>query len=403
MLAFYFFAAIVIWLGIVSLRGGFRFAAYVRSEVSKPLPDFTPYVSVFAPCRGLENGLEQNLASLFRQDYPAYEIIFLSDRADDPALPLIRKLIAGHDQTSRVSSKIIMAGAATDCGQKVHNLRVAVSECEARSDAFVFVDTDVRPQGHWLRSLVAPLSDEKTGAASGYRWFVPVSGGLASHLRSVWNASIASALGSDRNKNFSWGGSTAIRRSTFEELRVSERWRGTVSDDFTLTRALQEANLPIHFVPACLVSALDSCTMSELFEFTSRQLKITRVYAPHLWKAVLIGSLLFCVVFFGGAMLVVARALSHQSIAVPLLLLLIIYLLGTLKAHIRLKALVSVLPTFARELRRGWIFHLVLWPFTSALYLWNALVAAASRRIKWRGITYELKSPTEAVIIARDQ
>jgi len=403
MLAFYFFAAIVIWLGIVSLRGGFRFAAYVRSEVSKPLPDFTPYVSVFAPCRGLENGLEQNLASLFRQDYPAYEIIFLSDRADDPALPLIRKLIAGHDQTSRVSSKIIVAGAATDCGQKVHNLRVAVSECEARSDAFVFVDTDVRPQGHWLRSLVAPLSDEKTGAASGYRWFVPVSGGLASHLRSVWNASIASALGSDRNKNFSWGGSTAIRRSTFEELRVSERWRGTVSDDFTLTRALQEAKLPIHFVPACLVPALDSCTMSELFEFTSRQLKITRVYAPHLWKAVLIGSLLFCVVFFGGAMLVVARALSHQSIAVPLLLLLIIYLLGTLKAHIRLKALVSVLPTFARELRRGWIFHLVLWPFTSALYLWNALVAAASRRIKWRGITYELKSPTEAVIIARDQ
>ena len=67
-----------------------------------------------------------------------------------------------------------------------------------------------------------------------------------------------------------------------------------------------------------------------------------------------------------------------------------------------MKALLSVMPAYGRELRRGWIFHLVLWPFTSALYLWNALVAAASRRIKWRGITYELKSPTEAVIIARD-
>ena len=33
---------------------------------------------------------------------------------------------------------------------------------------------------------------------------------------------------------------------------------------------------------------------------------------------------------------------------------------------------------------------------------YNAIVAGFSRRIVWRGITYELKSPTEAVIISRD-
>ncbi|HBB87551.1 MAG TPA: hypothetical protein DC047_08050 [Blastocatellia bacterium] len=402
MLIFYFFAAIVIWLGILSLRGGIRFAAYVRSEVAKPLADFTPHVSVFAPCRGLESGLKQNLAALFQQDYPKYEIVFVSDRADDPSLGLIRALIEEQDRTSRISTRIIIAGPATDSGQKVHNLRVAVSECDGRSEVFVFVDTDARPQAHWLRSLVAPLADEKIGAASGYRWFIPVNGGLASHLRAVWNASIASALGAGLDKNFCWGGSTAIRRSTFEDLRIAERWRGTVSDDFTLTRALQEAKLPIHFVPACLVPALDSSTMRELFEFTNRQLKITRVYAPHLWQPVLIGSLLFCLVFFGGTALVLVRAMNHDSIAVPSLLLAIIFLLGTLKAHIRLQAIVSIMPAYDRELRRGWIFHLVLWPFTSALYLWNALVAGASRRIKWRGITYELKSGTEAVIISRE-
>jgi hypothetical protein len=46
--------------------------------------------------------------------------------------------------------------------------------------------------------------------------------------------------------------------------------------------------------------------------------------------------------------------------------------------------------------------HVLLWPIISLLYLYNALAAAFSRRIKWRGITYELKSPTEAVIIARE-
>ncbi|HEX3279678.1 MAG TPA: glycosyltransferase [Pyrinomonadaceae bacterium] len=402
MLVFYFFAAIVIWLGILSLRGGVRFAAYVRSEVSQPHADFAPHVTVFAPCRGLDSGLKLNLLALFQQDYPNYEIIFVSDRADDPAVELIRELIEQQARTNQIATKIVIAGPATDSGQKVHNLRVAVSECDALSEVLVFVDTDARPQANWLRSLVSPLVDEKIGAASGYRWFVPVGGGLASHLRAVWNASIASALGASRTKNFCWGGSTAIRRTTFEQLQIAERWRGTVSDDFTLTNALHEAKLPIHFVPACLVPALDSCTMRELLEFTNRQLKITRVYATHLWKPVLIGSLLFCLVFFGGVILVVARAMNDRGIAVPLLLLSIIYLLGTLKAHIRLKALLSVMPRYARELRRGWIFHLVLWPFTSALYLWNALVAAASRRIEWRGITYELKSPTEAVIIARE-
>jgi hypothetical protein len=116
----------------------------------------------------------------------------------------------------------------------------------------------------------------------------------------------------------------------------------------------------------------------------------------------LIGSLLFCLVFFGGASLVVTRALNRSSITIPLVLLSVIYFLGALKAHIRLKALRFVMPTYASELRRGWIFHLLLWPFTSVLYLWNALVAASSRRITWRGITYELKSPTEAVIITRE-
>lgn len=402
MLVFYFFAAIVIWLGVLSLRGGIRFAAYVHSETGKPLVDYTPFVSVFAPCRGLEDGLEGNLTALLQQDYPAYEIVFISDSVDDSSLALIRKLSEDREPAGDVSTKIVIAGLATDSGQKVHNLRAAVPECDLRSEAFVFVDTDARPQAHWLRALVAPLADENLGAASGYRWFVPLQGRLASHLRSVWNASIASALGANRNNNFCWGGSTAIRRSTFEELHVVERWRGTVSDDFTLTRVLQEAKLPINFVPACLVPALDSCTMPELFEFTNRQLKITRVYAPHLWKPVLLGSLLFCLVFFGGAVLVIARAMNHDSITILVLLLSIIYLLGTLKAHIRMKALLSVMPTYGRELRRGWIFHLLLWPFTSALYLWNALVAAASHRIKWRGITYELKSPSEAVIIARD-
>lgn len=387
MYLYYFLAAIACWLGIQSLLNGFRFAAYVRRERRRPLPSFQPFASVIVPGRGLEPGLEENLRTLFMQDYKAYEVLFVFDRADDPALAVVEQLI----KLSRVAARIVIAGPATDSGQKVHNLRVAVTEIDPKSEVLVFLDTDARPERQWLKQLVAPLVDEKLGASSGYRWFVPVRGGIASRLRGVWNASIASALGSDTSKNFCWGGSTAIRRTTFERLEISTRWRGTVSDDFAITRFLKEASLPIHFTPNCLVPSFGDCDFKELFEFTTRQIKITRVYASHLWLPLLIGSAIFSIVFFGGFILI---SVYPRSSAVYIFLS-IIFALGAIKSFVRWRA-VNISP------RRDLFAHILFWPIASLLYLCNAIIAGFSRRIEWRGITYELKSPSEAVIISRE-
>lgn len=401
MLVFYSFAAIVICLGILSLRSGFSFAGYVRRELAHKPTDYSPFVSVIAPCRGLDDGLGENLTALFHQDYTAYEIVFVTDNAKDPSLSVIEKTIQQESVRRGIGSRVVTAGEAVDCGQKVHNLKVAVTQVDPRCEVLVFVDSDVRPHSEWLRTLVAPLADAGIGAATGYRWFIVMKGGLASHLRSVWNASIASALGASENKNFCWGGSTAIRRSTFENLKISDAWRGTVSDDFAMTHVIQQAKLPIHFVPGCLVPSFESCTMKELLEFSNRQLKITRVYSPHLWKPLLIGSLLFTVVFFGGFALVIARSVMGLDFILPLLLLVVIFLLGAGKAYVRLKAVELAQSHYHEQISRSLQAHLFLWPLASALFLWNAIVAGFSRRIQWRGITYELKSPTEAVIIRR--
>ncbi|HEV7859780.1 MAG TPA: glycosyltransferase [Pyrinomonadaceae bacterium] len=402
MFLFYFFAVVLIWQGLASLRGGVQFLSYVRGEMSKGANLYAPFASVIAPCRGLDQGLKENIAALFRQDYPAYEIIFVTDSADDPSLAIIEEtrqamLDVGTTQRARV----VIAGQATESGQKVHNLLAAVRAVRVSSEVLVFVDSDARPPGDWLRSLVAPLADKRIGAATGYRWFIPPRGGLASHLRSVWNASIASALGPNVEKNFCWGGSTAIRRETFARMDMMEKWRGTLSDDFALMRALRAEKLPIHFVPACLVASLEDCDFRELLEFTTRQLKITRVYAPHFWKAVLLGSILFTTGFFGGIALVVARAALGLTITLPLILLLLIFLLGAGKSFLRLRAVSLPLALYRRELRNSAPAHLLLWPLTVLIYLYNALAAACSRRIEWRGMTYELKSPTETVIIER--
>src|SRR6266851_949010 len=308
MYLFYFFAGIGIWLGLQSLRGGLRYRGYVREETARPLVQFTPFVSVIAPNRGADAGLHENISALLNQNYPAYEILFVFDRAEDASMKVIDEVKTRQGDSAKVITRSIVAGNATDSGQKVHNLRVAAGEIDTKCEVLVFVDTDARPGANWLREIVAPLADANLGAATGYRWFVPVRGGLASRLRSVWNASVASALGAARDKNFCWGGSTAIRRVTFEGLDIRKRWQGSVSDDFTMTRVLQEAKLPIHFTPCCLVPSVGDCDFHELLEFTTRQIKITRVYAPHLWKPVLLGGSLFALIFFGGWLLLLVRA-----------------------------------------------------------------------------------------------
>lgn len=402
MWVFYFFAAISIWLGLVSLRGGVRFVRYLQTELAKKYPVFTPFVTVFVPCRGVDDGLKENINAIFSQDYPKFEVVFITDRAEDPAIAIIEAARRDFEGESGPTMRFVIAGPAIDCGQKVHNLRTAVAGADSQSEVFVFVDTDARPSPTWLQSLVGPLQDLELGAATGYRWFIPVRGGLASHLRSVWNASIASALGESLEKNFCWGGSTAIRRETFNQRRVIEYWRGTVSDDFALTRALHEADLPIKFVPACLTASFEDCTFGELFEFTTRQMKITRAYASHLWRGVLISSAQFTLVFFGGIGLVIVRALLGRPFLAPLILMLIILSLGSMKSHIRLRAVSLVVRDQRMHSFVTALAHLALWPLASLLYLFNALAAAASRKITWRGITYELKSPNETVILSRE-
>jgi hypothetical protein len=185
-------------------------------------------------------------------------------------------------------------------------------------------------------------------------------------------------------------------------LNVSGRWRGTISDDFTLTNVIKEAKLPIHFTPNCLVASVGDCNLRELFEFTTRQIQITRVYASHLWLPLLLGSALFAIVFFGGIVLLIVRIALGLPFIVLFLVLCFLFALGSIKAFIRWHVIHIPLVRYRKELKRDLLAHVLLWPVSSVLYLYNAIVAGFSTRINWRGITYELKSPTEAVIISRE-
>src|SRR5688572_12214409 len=116
MFIYYFFALIVIWLGILSLRNGLSFSGYVRHELALPISNFTPFVSVIAPCRGLEEGLRENINVFFFKQKTAYEIIFVTDQADDPALRLIEEVQHVRQDAWYPMTRCVVASPATDSG-----------------------------------------------------------------------------------------------------------------------------------------------------------------------------------------------------------------------------------------------------------------------------------------------
>lgn len=394
-LIFYIFAAVLVYFSFKSFRGGLAFLDYFKQELSKPASDYTPFATVIAPCKGLDEQLAENLNAVLAQNYPAYEVLFVVDDPRDPAV----KVIEGISREGAKAVKTIIAPRASTSSQKVENLREAVLHGDELSEVFVFVDSDVRPSKDWLRSLVAPLADETVGAATGYRWFVTSKTDLATELRSAWNASIASALGPNTRSNFCWGGSTAIRRNVFDRLEIREKWHGTLSDDFAMTRAMNEAGLAIHFVPQAVVPSAGTCSPTCLFEFTNRQMKITRVYARKLWLMSFFGSGLFNSVMVASAFILITYSPATLPWPAALITLASVTFFSIGKSWLRFATIRLVLPS--ADLERQFWYQMTLWLVTPAVFLVNCIAALFSRKILWRGTEYEMISPTETRVFTK--
>lgn len=394
---FYIFAAVLIWFSVKSFLGGIAYLRYFRAELSAVRPDWQPFATIIAPCKGLDDGLEQNLTALIELDYPEYEVIFVVDDPEDPAVKVIQA-VSQTGEGYRKKTALTVAPKATDSSQKVENLREGVIHADPRSEVFVFVDSDARPSPAWLRALVAPLRDETIGATTGYRWFISEDPSLASEIRSSWNASIASALGPNARSNFCWGGSMAIRRDTFERLNIRDRWHGSLSDDFTVTRAMNAGDLPIRFVPEALAASVENCTIGQLFEFTNRQMKITRVYMPKLWLMSFFGSALFNSVLITAFLIVIFSRANTALVWAAIFTLITVSGFSVGKAWTRLRAVRLVLSQHARALDRQWLTQNTLWLITPAVFLVNCF-SALSRRMRWRGTEYEMASPEVTKII----
>src|ERR687888_2664999 len=114
-------------------------------------------------------------------------------------------------------------------------------------------------------------------------------------------------------------------------LDILRAWCGAVSDDYAITNAAHREGTKIVFIPECLIPSYGECSWRELFEFTTRQITITRVYYPRLWRIGFVAPVIFTAAFL-------SLPFTHP------VLWLMLYGLSSAKAWVRLGAVGSVLP-----------------------------------------------------------
>ena len=349
--------------------------------------EYLPAVSLILPVKGLDNGLAENLTSLTGQDYPDFELLIVSRDAGDPAVQAARTLLGDR-------ARFVVAGEPLEgTGEKVHNLIAAVDQARPESEVLAFADSDGHVSTGWLRALVAPLADESVGATTGFRWHFPSGGDFWSLLRSVWDSTIAGNMGPN-DSNFAWGGATAIRRKTFDTARVRDFWRGTVSDDYRLSAAVNAAQRGIRFVPGAMVATTGNCSGSEFLRWATRQMIITRVYRRNRWLAGFVAHIFYC-----GAMLASLLMLLFGEAPWGLGGLVLTVVPGMGKGGMRGYVARLMFPEREEWLDRfGWAYFWMV-PIATWTWLYVFVASALTRRIEWRGYVYELLSAEKTRVV----
>jgi ceramide glucosyltransferase len=392
---FYFLAIVQILVGLYLLLQGLQWLNYARRRAMTDPGFYAPRTAVICPCKGVEPGLERNLTALTEFDHQNYEVFFVVASESDPACTTVKRVAS----TSRVKAHFVVADKPEACGEKVNNLRVAVEQLPPDFEFLAFVDSDGRPGKSWLKRLVAPLHDARLGATTTMRWLIPNRNNLPTALLAAWNAPIVTML-TENGNNFCWGGGTAIRRSVFDQAGVLEEWRNSISDDYSMTRALRRTGRSIFFVPECLTLSYVETGFSGLLEFTNRQILITRIYAKDTWSRGGLTHALYCLTLTIGVFLTMSDLLASVPAIHLATLTFLPVLLGLIRSSLRLAGVTEVLPAARSQIMSlAWIY-LLLTAVIPFLYVVNFVASLVTRKVRWRGVTYELISPDQTHILA---
>jgi ceramide glucosyltransferase len=198
-----------------------------------------PPVSILKPLSGDDLGLEENLRSFFEQDYPDFEVLFATRRADDPAVAVAGRVRACYPG---IASRLIVTGEPPYPNAKVFSLDQMLAA--ARHDLVVMADSDVRVTPALLATLAAEFQNERIGVITCPYRAVPGT--------SPWSTLEAISLNTEflsgvlvarwlEGMRFALGPTIAARRETLTRIGGFDTLQEYLAEDFVMGKLAAEA------------------------------------------------------------------------------------------------------------------------------------------------------------------
>jgi hypothetical protein len=202
----------------------------------------------------------------------------------------------------------------------------------------------------------------------------------------------------------------AIRKSTFDRARVLDYWQRSISDDYSMTQAMKDAKLRIHYEPRCLIGSYGRCGWGELLEWSTRQMILTKVYSRRLWQLALVSQWTFSLVwwwalagvalaFFPSTPGSITSAVWSGGVRKYALLAGLLFLFGAVRSGYRVRTIQHLRPEHRDEIQSFWWGYVLLFPVASTLTAYNLARSALSSSIEWRGVRYEFGAAQEVRVI----
>ena len=352
---------------LVAILAALRF---FRRERSKPLPDFTPPVSVLKPVHGVDFASLENFSSFCRQDYPEYEILFCVNEMSDPAVAVVQTVMSEFPQR-RI--RILSGAAQFGANRKVNNLALLTKE--ARYEFVAQSDGDVRVGPNYLREVIAPFADPDVGVVSCFYRGV-AQPNLGAELEGVGATSdfFAGALvaGWLEGTTFALGASVATRKSWLAKIGGYEALAKLLADDYEIGNRIHKAGGKVLLSREPVWTMYPAQTLKGFWEHQVRWARTVRMVRPPSF---------FGLIFTHG----LPWALLAAAVA-PATWVGAVYLSAYLILRLLMAWIVGVWGVGDELLKRKlWIV-----PLRDAIHFVVWIGGCVSNRVSWGGVEYTI-------------
>ena len=345
--------------------------------------DFTPPISNLKPVRGLDPEAYENFASLCRQDYPEYELIFCVTDQSDPSVPVIEKLMRDFPERK---IRLLYSAGHTAINDKVAKLGVMVRE--AQYEYLVFNDSDVRVEPGYLRKFIAPFRDKKIGGVTCF-YVSTEDKNMVERLQTIgmisdFYAGILVAWQLD-GVHFALGPSMASSKERIRGFGGFQVLEGRPADDLLFGRLIAEQGVEVQLLPYAVETVPDFEGVVALFSKRVRWMTVMRKMRP--WGH-------FGLLFTWGLPWTTLAVAVHSTLPIATA-----YWGGYLACRILITWLIGVFG----------LKQTTLWKKMPLIPVWDAmaflvwLTSFIKKSIRWRGVDYQLESGTGQFVVPSAQ